>query len=346
MGTRRTTVFPSRTRFLALCHLALLSFVSPLPAQPTPAAPPAPPSLRPPTREEGPREPLRLEPRRVGAGNTPASEPEEADSLRPESGELVREGAYLRGRRGRMVAGEGGAWVYLFDADAEGRSEPPMILQPSIRLMEMRRLAESRKETITFSVSGQVFVYHRRNYLLPASFTTVASESLHPAPPAPPGAGPKSEPGAHEQADPRAVDLLNEINQREGARTEGPRPAGVGELGGGVGGGGGSGGGNALREGLTLVRVRGRIERAGGTPGGSWLFVSDTGAGNEGIQDASLRLLPCLLLEEMERAVREGGERQPIVVSGQVFTYDDRAYLLPTVYQIERDREGNLVPAQ
>ncbi len=249
-----------------------------------------------------------------------------------------------------MVAGEGGALVYLFDADAEGQAEPPMILQPSIRLMEMRRLAESRKETITFSLSGQVFVYNRRNYLLPTAFTTVASESFQPpAPVAPAGGGggtgaqPGTVAGAREQADPQGADLLNEINQRDRARFDAPRPAAAPA---GAGNAAGGGVGSLLREGLTLVKRRGRVERSGGAAGGSWIFLPDTGAGNEGSIDAPLRLLPCMLLAEIERYAREGGERQVITLSGQVYTYDDRNYLIPTVYLIERDREGNLIPAQ
>lgn len=85
---------------------------------------------------------------------------------------VVPEGTFLPSRRGRMVRAHTGEWIFVFDADARGESEPPMVLVPCRTLMQMERIAEHRGEAATFTVSGQVFVYHNRNYLLPTMFTT------------------------------------------------------------------------------------------------------------------------------------------------------------------------------
>lgn len=285
----------------------------------------------------GPREAPVLAP--MGRPGANGRDADAHDPLRPAPGSLVREGAFIRNGRGRMVAGDGGAWVYIFDADARGKSEPPMILQPCIRLTEMRRLAEDKKETITFSISGQVFVYDGRNYLLPTHFTTVSAEDARSRElDAPEGAAPAStiREGAVQSDDPRAADLLREI-QKEAEPGVGARPripssaAGAAPT-------------SLLREGLTVVQRRGRVERIGG----SWVFLTDNGAQqrDETGADAPLRLSPCLILQEIERLVRERGERQAMSLSGQVFVYEDRNYLIPTVFQLEPDREGNLIPAQ
>lgn len=288
----------------------------------------------------GPRNAPELTPQ--GHPGAAGHDPDTFDPLRPSPGALVREGAFIRNGRGRMVPGDGANWIFLFDPDSRGKSEPPMILQPCIRLTEMRRLAEDKKETITFSISGQVFVYQSRNYLLPTHFTTVSADAAPSRELDAPAHGADSSTskreGAVQSDDPRAADLLREIEKQDevagaapGLRAT-PLPAGAVPT-------------NLLREGLTIVQRRGRVERAAG---GSWVFVTDNGpqSTDDPGADAPLRLAPCLILQEIERIVRERGERQVMSLSGQVFVYEDRNYLIPTVFQLEPDREGNLIPAQ
>lgn len=93
-----------------------------------------------------------------------------APSVTETRGRLLREGTFLTSRRGRMVRSSTGEWVYTFDSDAQGQSDPPMILMPCLNLMAMERLAERGGDALTFSVSGQVFVYHGKNYLLPSLY--------------------------------------------------------------------------------------------------------------------------------------------------------------------------------
>lgn len=85
-------------------------------------------------------------------------------------GKLLREGTFLASRKGRVIRASSGEWVFHFDQDAAAPGDPPMVLMPSMNLMAMEKLAERGGESLTFQVSGQVFVYHGRNYLLPSMY--------------------------------------------------------------------------------------------------------------------------------------------------------------------------------
>jgi hypothetical protein len=83
---------------------------------------------------------------------------------------LVREGTFITARRGRMTRSVTGEMLFTFDGDARGRSEPAMVLMPCMNLQGMERIVERAGESITFTLSGQVFVYRGRNYLLPTLY--------------------------------------------------------------------------------------------------------------------------------------------------------------------------------
>jgi len=91
----------------------------------------------------------------------------------PGKGRLVREGTFIVSRSGRVVRSAAGDWLFAFDSDPNSRagSEPTMALMPCEKLMALERIAEKHGEGITYTMSGQVFVYHGRNYLLPANYT-------------------------------------------------------------------------------------------------------------------------------------------------------------------------------
>lgn len=91
-------------------------------------------------------------------------------ALRPGQGRLIREGSFITSRRGRMVRGSSGEWLFSFDADAKAQNLPPMTLQPCQNLMAMEKLAERGGDGLTFTLSGQVFVYHGKNYVLPTLY--------------------------------------------------------------------------------------------------------------------------------------------------------------------------------
>lgn len=128
--------------------------------EPPPAAKPARPQdaesiLRELDRAVGPvaRSP------RVAAPPAPAAAP----------GPLLPPGTVILWRRGRLVPDGDGAWTLVFDADASGLADPPMVLMPCLLLERMEELATSA-DAGPLLVSGRVYRYHGRNYLMPTSY--------------------------------------------------------------------------------------------------------------------------------------------------------------------------------
>lgn len=148
---------------------------APPPANPAPKPQPGDPSLNDPSVDQiikdmdKPKAPLKP----VGLTSKPAVEPPGTKARAGGAGDkvkLLREGTFLTSRRGRMVRSSAGDWEYVFDADAQGNADPAMVLMPCLNLAGMEKTAEKRGESTTFTVTGQVFVYHNRNYLLPTIY--------------------------------------------------------------------------------------------------------------------------------------------------------------------------------
>jgi hypothetical protein len=151
------------------------------------------------------------------------------DDLAPGSSDLLREGAFLVQRQGIIRPLRNGMWAMVFDP-VEGRELRPMVLQPSIRLVEMRRLVNASPEVVTFRVSGQVFAYRGRNYLLPTFFTVVGGDRESAEADAEARAG-AAEVRAEEQteSDPRWAELLGRDLDEASSPDDAPAPSGQGE---------------------------------------------------------------------------------------------------------------------
>jgi hypothetical protein len=91
------------------------------------------------------------------------------------------------------------------------------------------------------------------------------------------------------------------------------------------------------REGEVIVNRRGRLARAKDSNRLMFVFDSDKKASPE----APMILQACRTLETMEKIVRKRGESVPFIISGQVHTYRNQNYLMPTMMKIAEDR-GNL----
>jgi hypothetical protein len=48
--------------------------------------------------------------------------------------------------------------------------------------------------------------------------------------------------------------------------------------------------------------------------------------------------MPCLLLERMEDYARRAGRTAPLLLSGEVYRYHGRGYVLPTLFRIPSQR--------
>lgn len=238
---------------------------------------------------------------------------------RPNPSDLLREGAAIQRRQGRLFGSPGGASVFVFDR-VPGQATPvPMIVMPSVRLAEMERMLVTRESDTTFMVTGEAFVYHGRNYLMPRRFSMVAQEDVIPEEPVPVTTG-------GDAAEELIRSLRAEIEEPEARQ----RPVRLPRR-------------EIARDGELVTAKLGRVRRS---PLGGWEFVTDNGvdAGKTGesrTDDAPLRLLPCLLLESIEEVVTDAVRGVKIVLSGTVHVYDGQSFLLPSTYRLVRaDSEG------
>jgi hypothetical protein len=221
---------------------------------------------------------------------------------------LLPEGTFLPSRRGHITA-RAGQTLFVFDADDQGHAEPPMALLPNQFLATLDRMVRDRPPETEFTVSGQVFAYHDRNYLLLSTPPLVSST---------PAAGSGATTGAppvNRHAGASGTDMDQARDGRGPRRT--PMP-----------------------EGSFLAARRGRLVRSAG---GEWMLVFDTGL--QDTADGPMGLMPCAALGNMERLAEQQGEAASFTVSGQVFLYHDRNYVLPAIYQLNH-RNGDVIPTQ
>ena len=73
-------------------------------------------------------------------------------------------------RRGWMVRQPEGNWSFVFQADATGLGDPPMLLMPCLLLEEMEAHAQRSGPDSPLLISGRVYRYRGRNHLLPTMF--------------------------------------------------------------------------------------------------------------------------------------------------------------------------------
>ena len=104
-----------------------------------------------------------------------------AETAAPITGRLQREGTFLASRRGRVIKAPSGEWQYHFDTGPDNRVDAPMALMPCLNLQAIEKLAERGGEALSFSLSGQVFVYKGRNFLLPTLYTVNRRGDVTPA---------------------------------------------------------------------------------------------------------------------------------------------------------------------
>jgi hypothetical protein len=248
------------------------------------------------------------------------------DAVRAPS--LVREGRYLVDAPGLLRLG-GEDWV--FDTFAEG-SRRTFTLMPSLKLGELEQVAAARGEG-EYRVSGRVFVYENRNFLLVTGFASV---------------GERDDPMLGESATgaPSVADLIREFERTRADRRQ-SRPGGPG----GVGDAGSNerrGEAIALRrEGSQLSLVRGRIIQ---NPAG-WAYFEPLPLPGALEPDPAatipVAMLPSLMLEEVEALAAFSASPPVVTLSGEYFAHRGRNYILPRQYLVERtptDRDADLPP--
>jgi len=108
---------------------------------------------------------------RIESATPQAPTGEALPQLAPMSAGLIPEGALIASRQGRLVRDDSGGWLFAPDVDADAAPglDHPMLLLPSRTLEAMLR-EQRRLGGRSFIVSGRVFIYAGRNYLLPTMF--------------------------------------------------------------------------------------------------------------------------------------------------------------------------------
>ena len=81
------------------------------------------------------------------------------------------DGTLILSRRGRLLRGRHGAWIFVFDADAWGQSDEPVVLLPSPTLK--RLIAQGRRSDYRQPVhlSGSLSHYRGQRFLIPTAIS-------------------------------------------------------------------------------------------------------------------------------------------------------------------------------
>ncbi|MCA9304854.1 MAG: hypothetical protein KC996_12100 [Phycisphaerales bacterium] len=263
----------------------------------------------------------------------------------------LAEGTFLLDRRGELVRGPSDRLIFVPDKQDRRPGEGPMLMLPCSVLDQLAQSWTGQPVLIR----GEVFLYHGRNYLLPAWFTMVSDAITSsdpelpteeaPAPddqenPAMDADGLEEQPATLED-DPEIRALLQELESEQPTQPSAPGAAHQ-ELTGSTptAPARASTTASGIREGTILMRRRGRLDRQ---TDGSWALVFDNDEASE-LGAEALTILPCRLLMEMESlSARDGGVRE-LIVSGRVYASEGDGYLLPTL--IQRVRPEGITPRQ
>ena len=283
------------------------------------------------------------------------------------TGGLLAERSFLNRLRGEVISGPHATRIFVADASAE-RTLPPMLLLPTTELERFDEFVFKRNERVPAKVSGLIFRYAGRNYLLPRSLVAAAAspliggsedDSVLDA-----GAAVSADNGPEVGADDRAesgvtteelgqvrraeidslIDSLdrrpvyNRRRQRElNTSSDSGKTGTIGDTGTAPAVDNAAGFPSTTGNGGYLSAQRGRMVRS---PDGSWVFVSD----DEGRGGVRLTLLPCRMLERLEGVALREGDSAVVTLSGRVHRYKGDGYLLPTLF--ERERRAGVDPLQ
>lgn len=260
-----------------------------------------------------------------------------APILRPDDDSrtpLLREGTFLNQVPGTIHFDSGtGFWRFHNDV-AEGlqatRYGRTFGLLPSSALADAVSRIESSKELPRFEISARVTVYRGMNYLLPTLLTAISdlsmddqSEVIPAGEPAASGAEPSRSPrNSLDDADDTADRLEERLRSRLGSlpvssETTPETTPGAGHS---------TGTSMTMAEGDRIQNRRCSILRD--QRSGTWRILFSSEAADQ--RDPTMEILPCLLLEKLQRRAAQSDLPESILLSGEITRYQGRNYLLPT----------------
>lgn len=266
---------------------------------------------------------------------------------------LLREGSAIARVMGDLAQDpDEKLWLFRPLEPEAGGLRREFVLMPSPVLEDMLQTVRVAAAPVQFEVTGRVFIYRGRNFLLPdfaptvmrfdaaAGETPKGTDRAQPTPngedkfvaPETATPDPRDRRTKRDAADDAAVDALEKRLEERVGRSPAPRPTPASAQ------GDGAGSSKPLAPVPSGTRITQRLGRLSRDPqAGSWRFVPTqvTGSG-----DPSIELLPCLLLEKLEDTAREGDAAPAILISGTVYAYEGRSYLLPTSFRRAREGRG------
>jgi hypothetical protein len=84
----------------------------------------------------------------------------------PPTPTLIREGDYIQNRVGRLNKTGDGQFEFIFDSDGAALKDPPLIILPNLKLMQMESAVTAGNRDLKFRITGQVTEYKGKNYIL------------------------------------------------------------------------------------------------------------------------------------------------------------------------------------
>ena len=247
-------------------------------------------------------------------------------------GRLLPEGTFVGRQGGIMIQVPTGEWIFVFQREESGKQLPPMVMLPSQTLSRMESVVEGSGSPAII-VSGEVFVYRGRNFLLPTVFGSApliepTEDTNEPDQPDDQLADvPPIDPTDPLAVDPRVEALIADITTRQGV-PRGLAPAEDLD----------DGAEAATPEGSFLLRRHGRMTRL---TGGEWAVVFDNDHRTDSRVDPPAVLLPCKMMERLEHIADEFGDDRPIEFTGRVYRYKGRMYALATLFRVYPPSELN-----
>ncbi|MFT5423659.1 MAG: hypothetical protein ACI89L_001447 [Phycisphaerales bacterium] len=258
------------------------------------------------------------------------------ENLGVEVASRLAEGTFVVRRPGTLLSISSGHRVWVPDAATRLPGEGAMLLIPCQTLARMdSAFSTASADTARVLISGEVFLYHGRNYLLPTAFARAAT-------PEPPQPGPTDETTGETTGEttaeppsisdnPEIDELMKSLDDSMSTRglempaadTSQSRTA-TSTM-------------SAMPEGAYIARRRGRLMR-GDTGAWTVTFDNDTDTSAR-TATAPLIVVPCRLLMQLETRAKRRGDQLALTVSGRVYAYGESQFLVPTLMQEVSDHE-------
>lgn len=265
------------------------------------------------------------------------------------AGRLQPERTFVNRIRGEMIEGPRGTRIFVPTRGGEGGLTRPMLALPCGVLERFDEFVMRKSTRAPVLVSGRLFLYGNRNYLMPSSILaanaapgeraeqTDDAASIDPVT-ADGAAAARSESAANaaptDDADIEA--LIGELEDRpvytrrrsgrdrgeQSTPREADRASGAPDVAPPVG---------LSTDEQYVSGMRGRVVRSAE---GMWQFVADNDT--ESGDARALTMLPCRMLQSLEGHALREGDASAIVLSGRVYTYHGQRFILPTLFQRER----------